>query len=96
MLITIINVDEHTGIAGGIESSLYNPHTQQNARIFVRFFNDGSIPEYYKTYSIREHHEWIVRGSKSILIHGQIDSKVSIEDAGCYNLSGNKNESIST
>ena len=95
MLITILNVDESNRMAGGIESSLYNPYIKQNARIFVRFFNDHSTPEYYKTYSILPHHEWVIRGSKSILIHGQIDSKVSIEDAGCYNLSGNKDESIS-
>tara|TARA_Y100000034_G_C6596689_1_gene259436 strand:+ start:275 stop:562 length:288 start_codon:yes stop_codon:yes gene_type:complete len=94
MLITIINVDDKAKIAGGIESSLYNPYIKQNARIFVRFYNDHSIPEHYKTYSIRPHHEWMIRGSKSILIHGQIDSKVSIEDAGCYNLSGNNDASI--
>ena len=94
MLVTILNVDENNKIAGGIESSLYNPRIKQNARIFVRFFSDNNIPDYYKTYSIKSHHEWTIRGSKSILIHGQIDSKVSIEDAGCYNLSGNKDESI--
>jgi hypothetical protein len=95
MLITIINVDENNKIAGGIESSLYSPYLKQSARVFVRFFDDQSIPEYYKTYSVRPHHEWTVRRSKSLLIHGRIDSKVSIEEAGCYDLSGKTNESIS-
>tara|TARA_R110000765_G_scaffold16379_5_gene46137 strand:+ start:625 stop:912 length:288 start_codon:yes stop_codon:yes gene_type:complete len=95
MLITILNVDENNRIAGGIESSLYNPYSKQSPRIFVRFFDDESIPGYYKTYSVRPGHEWTVRRSKSLLIHGKIDSKVSIDEAGCYDLSGKTNASIS-
>ena len=87
MLITILNVNENLRIAGGIEASMYSPYYRQNARIFVRFLDDGSVPERGKTYSITSYHEWTIRNKKSLLLHGKIDSSLAIDDARSYNLS---------